>query len=390
MTKVPELRFDAFDGEWEEKKVSDIGKITAGGDINKSIIKDKGKYPVIANGDNNNGIVGYYDFDYKIEGPAVTISARGNIGTAVARNYNFTPVVRLLTLKTDHNIYFTAENLNRLKIFNESTGVAQLTSPQLSLYKISVPTILEQEKIGGLFIKIDQLIESQQALVDQTKAFKKSMLQKMFPKKDSLVPEFRFDGFIKDWDNSKLGKLVNVTSVKRVMQSDWKNNGVPFLRARDIVAFKEGKEIEDKLYISHDLYEEYSKISGKVNKGDILLTGVGSIGIPFLIDNDNPVYFKDGNIIWLVNDRKFNGYYLYYYFYTPNVRNYIKRTSGRGTVETLTIINTKNMKINYPEIEEQEKIGNFFKNLDEKIASEEKLLEAYKDMKKSLLQKMFV
>lgn len=146
MTRVPELRFAGFAGEWEEKKVSDIGKITAGGDINKSIIKDKGKYPVIANGDNNNGIVGYYDSDYKIEGPAVTISARGNIGKAVARNYNFTPVVRLLTLKTDHNIYFTAENLNRLKIFNESTGVAQLTNPQLSTYKMSVPTIPEQKK----------------------------------------------------------------------------------------------------------------------------------------------------------------------------------------------------------------------------------------------------
>ena len=72
-----------------------------------------------------------------------------------------------------------------------------------------------------------------------------------------------------------------------------------FLRARDIVAYNKGDKIEEPLFISYDKYNAHSKISGKVEKGDLLVTGVGTIGIPFLIKDNKPLYFKDGNIIWL-------------------------------------------------------------------------------------------
>ena len=177
---VPEFRFYGFDGVWEKKKISDIGKITAGGDVDKKKISNKGRYPVIANGDSNNGIIGYYEDYYKISEPAVTVSARGNIGTAVARNYPFTPVIRVLTLTSDNNIYFMSEAINRLRIFNESSGVPQLTSPQFGGYNIFMAKLSEQEKIGQFFKNIDTQIENEEKLLESYKMMKKSLLQKMF------------------------------------------------------------------------------------------------------------------------------------------------------------------------------------------------------------------
>ncbi|MGZ1333901.1 restriction endonuclease subunit S, partial [Lactobacillus delbrueckii subsp. bulgaricus] len=83
---------------WEQRKLGDVAKITAGGDINKGDLINKGKYPVIANGLNNNGIVGYSN-KYKIDAPAVTITGRGTLGVATARFINFTPIVRLISIK---------------------------------------------------------------------------------------------------------------------------------------------------------------------------------------------------------------------------------------------------------------------------------------------------
>ena len=127
------------------------------------------------------------------------------------------------------------------------------------------------------------------------------------------VPNIRFKGFTDPWEQRKLGEIMDVGSVKRIHQSDWKNEGIRFLRARDIVAFSKKEEPKDQLYIDKDKYDEYSKISGKVKPGDLLVTGVGSIGVPMLIKSKNPVYFKDGNIIWFKNNNSLlDGDFFYY------------------------------------------------------------------------------
>lgn len=177
---VPEIRFKGFTENWELVKLGHTGELSAGGDINKSKIQKGGKYPVIANGDSNSGIVGYYDDEFKIQGPAITISARGNIGTATYRDYNFTPVVRLITLKTNNNYYFMTTLINTLNIIYESTGISQLTIPQIGSYKIKIPSLPEQEKIGQFFKNLDSQIETEKKLLDSYKMMKKSLLQKLF------------------------------------------------------------------------------------------------------------------------------------------------------------------------------------------------------------------
>ena len=181
-----------------------------------------------------------------------------------------------------------------------------------------------------------------------------------------LAPSFLRENAI-TWEQRKLGDMMNVTSVKRIHQSDWTNSGIRFLRARDIVAAAKGEEPSDLLYISKEKYEEYSSLSGKVAIDDLLVTGVGTIGIPYLISNSEPLYFKDGNIIWFQNCGKINGKFFYYSFTGEQIQSFVKDSAGIGTVGTYTIESGKKTPILLPCIEEQRKLGSFFTDLDNLI-----------------------
>src|SRR5574344_40551 len=181
-------------------------------------------------------------------------------------------------------------------------------------------------------------------------------------------PELRFAGFTDDWEQRKLGELMNVTSVKRIHQSDWTDSGIRFLRARDIVSIAKHEETNDCLYISKEKYDEYSAVSGKVKKGDLLVTGVGTIGIAMLINSNEPLYFKDGNIIWFQNNNQIEGNFLYHLFNSDVVQKFINESAGKGTVGTYTIDSGKKTPIIIPiDKAEQVKIGQFFSNLDSAI-----------------------
>jgi type I restriction enzyme S subunit len=189
----------------------------------------------------------------------------------------------------------------------------------------------------------------------------------MFPQNGSNAPEIRFKGFTEAWEQRKLGDMMNVTSVKRIHQSDWTDSGVRFLRARDIVAAAKNEEPDDYLYISKEKYEEYSALSGKVSVSDLLVTGVGTIGVPYLVRNLEPLYFKDGNIIWFQNSDKIDGKFLFYSFSAEQIQGFINESAGIGTVGTYTIESGKKTPISLPNQIEQAKVGEFFQQLDNLI-----------------------
>ena len=161
--------------------------------------------------------------------------------------------------------------------------------------------------------------------------------------------------------------MMNVTSVKRIHQSDWTDSGVRFLRARDIVAAAKNEEPDDYLYISKEKYEEYSALSGKVGVSDLLVTGVGTIGVPYLVRNLEPLYFKDGNITWFQNSDKIDGKFLFYSFSAEQIQGFINESAGIGTVGTYTIESGKKTPISLPNQIEQAKVGEFFQQLDNLI-----------------------
>ena len=331
--------------------------MVAGGDIDKDLILAEGQYPVIANALTGDGIVGYYDKEYRVNAPAVTVTGRGDVGHAKARLVNFTPVVRLLSVKSEHDVFFLENAINTLKIVIESTGVPQLTVPQLAKYEVAFPRQLdEEEHIGAFFKQLDHLIT-----LHQRQPFLHS------PPDISLIVQLTPPFYTFSWEQRKLGDMMNVTSVKRIHQSDWTDSGVRFLRARDIVAAAKNEEPDDYLYISKEKYEEYSALSGKVGVSDLLVTGVGTIGVPYLVRNLEPLYFKDGNIIWFQNSDKIDGKFLFYSFSAEQIQGFINESAGIGTVGTYTIESGKKTPISLPNQIEQAKVGEFFQQLDNLI-----------------------
>lgn len=157
---VPEMRLPGFCGAWEQRKLGDEAiEILAGGDIDKTKVVEKGKYPIYANALTDEGMVGYYDDCFRVKAPAVTVTGRGDVGHAKARMTDFTPVVRLLAVRSNHDSYFLENAINNHKVVVESTGVPQLTLPQLARYDIAFPVKVEEEiQIGEFFNRIDNLI----------------------------------------------------------------------------------------------------------------------------------------------------------------------------------------------------------------------------------------
>ena len=179
---TPKIRFKGFTEAWEQRKLKDESNyIVAGGDVDKSKLKESGSYPVIANALTNDGIVGYYASEFRIDAPAVTVTGRGEVGYAVARKCNFTPIVRLLSIKTSHDVDFLANNINLKGFVVESTGVPQLTVPKLEDLLLYFPKQISEEiHIGNMFVKINDIITLHQRKCEKLKNLKKSLLERMF------------------------------------------------------------------------------------------------------------------------------------------------------------------------------------------------------------------
>ncbi len=289
--------------------------------------------------------------------------------------------------------YLLVQSRKFLEIANVTSGTKMPRADWRSLTAITFnsPSKLEQTHLGNFFRCLDSQIAESRAVLEKSRQLKKAMLAKMFPANGEKTPKIRFKGFEGEWECRKLGDLMNVTSVKRIHQSDWTNEGVRFLRARDIVAFNKGEKIEEPLFISKEKYNEYSEISGKVKIGDLLVTGVGTIGVPYLIEDEDPLYFKDGNVIWFQNENKIGGLFFYYSFLNNFIQDFIIETAGIGTVGTYTIDTGKKTPIFLPPTKsEQTAIGNFFRQLDETIALQSAEVEKLNQLKKGLLAAMLV
>ena len=258
-------------------------------------------------------------------------------------------------------------------------GLLNISAEDFFDIDLSVPKdIVEQKQIGAFIRQLDNLIT-----LHQRQPFLQS------PPDISLIVQLTPPFYTFSWEQRKLGDMMNVTSVKRIHQSDWTDSGVRFLRARDIVAAAKNEEPDDYLYISKEKYEEYSALSGKVGVSDLLVTGVGTIGVPYLVRNLEPLYFKDGNIIWFQNSDKIDGKFLFYSFSAEQIQGFINESAGIGTVGTYTIESGKKTPISLPNQIEQAKVGEFFQQLDNLITLHQRKFEKLTNVKKSMLEKMF-
>ena len=355
------------------------------------------------------GVIDKID-NYIFSKPLLLISEDG--ANLLARR---TPIAFIATGKywvNNHAHVFDGINLLFLKyisIFIESidvskyvTGTAQPKLNQQNLNKIlvAVPPLEEQKrivaKIEKLLPLVDEYAESYNRLQKIDNEFedklKQSVLQyamegklvkqnpsdepasELIKKIENEKAELVKEGKIKkskklpaitddekpfdipdSWEWVRLGNIFDITSSKRVMKKEWRDSGIPFYRAREIVSINKNRPLKDPIFIDEDTYLEKIKVSGKPNEGDILLTGVGTLGVPYIVPKDKEFYFKDGNIIWLKNFGDIDPKYLSWYVQCPYMLKEIHNNRGT-TVGTLTIVRSKNLIVPLPPLQEQKRI----------------------------------
>lgn len=382
--KNPKIRFNRFDSVWEEAKIEDIVKISAGGDVDKERLKESGKYPVIANALTNKGIVGFYD-DYKVKAPAVTVTGRGDVGYAVARHENFTPIVRLLTLQSeDIDVDYLENQINSMRILNESTGVPQLTAPQLGNYKVYHPEIDEQSTIGSLFRTLDDLLVSYKDNLANYQSLKATMLSKMFPKAGQTVPEIRLDGFKGEWELLEINYLADDFqsggTPKTNVQEYW-DGDIPWIQSSDLETnclfeIKVQKSISEK-----GLKNSSAKIIPKDSIAVVTRVGVGKLAV---IRHEYATSQDFLSLSNLKSNIEFTAYLLYRLLQKEVTQ--LQGTSIKG----ITKVELLSKKVLIPSLPEQQAIGAYFSNLDNLIASHQEKISQLETLKKKLLQDMFI
>ena len=303
-----------------------------------------------------------------------------------ARPINDDPLNNLFKKFVFNTISFRNEMVKK----SSMTTRALTSGTAIKKMYFTFPVNKEEQKQIGLYItQLEKLLEYHQTQLEKLKNLKKAMLVKMFPQEGATVPEIRFNGFDGDWEVQPLTKIVDLGSSKRVHREDYVAFGIPFFRGTEISKLGSFSIIEDLLYISKEHYEKLKNNYGIPKIGDILITAVGTIGNAFLINSDEKFYFKDGNLIWLKNI-KINSEYLITFLKNGIGRKRVLESAIGSNQKALTMDKLGNINIDVPSIQEQEKIGNYFRNLEVLIENHQKQLDKLINIKKACLSKMFV
>ena len=239
-------------------------------------------------------------------------------------------------------------------------------------------TIEEQRAISDCLNGLDSLITLHQRKYDKLCTVKKSMLDKMFPKPGETEPEIRFEGFTDPWEQRKLGDFGSVSMCKRIFKEQTSDSGdVPFFKIGTFGA-------EPDAFISTELFEEYRQLYPFPKTGDILISAAGTIGRTVVYRGED-AYFQDSNIVWLDHDDRLSNGFLLQYLKGKNWSSLegstLKRLYNKDLLES---------SVSVPCKDEQAMIGHFFNQLDNLITLHQRKLNLLKNMKKSLLDKMFV
>ncbi len=386
----PEIRLKGFEGEWDLCSFdSKDFSIVAGGDVDKKLLCDKGKYPVVANGLQNDGIVGYYENSYRIKGPAVTVTGRGDVGFAQSRHYCFTPVVRLLSIRSCHDVDFLANSINRHKIVRESTGVPQLTAIQLLRNSVYIPKSNKEESaIGGYFKSIDSLINSTTKKMASLRQMKSACLVSMFPQAGETTPCVRFKGFEGEWDRKQLSDCLDI-STERNLNNQYNKDNV--LSVSDDYGVMNQIELLGRSYAGKSV-SNY----GILKHGELVYTKSPLKSKPFGIVKENTGETGIVSVLYAIYKVK-EGYWIpyFHYYFDPawRLNAYLRPLINKGAKNTMNISDETALTgyIMVPkDINEQQRIASYFRSLDKQISLQEQRLEKLKQIKAACLDKMFV
>ena len=350
------LLFATSTFSWEQRKLGDIASdMVAGGDIDKDLILAEGQYPVIANALTGDGIVGYYDKEYRVNAPAVTVTGRGDVGHAKARLVNFTPVVRLLSVKSEHDVFFLENAINTLKIVIESTGVPQLTVPQLAKYEVAFPRQLdEEEHIGAFFKQLDHLITlHQRECISFT------------GRADRLILTANKKRTTSSWEQRKLEDYLTVSAEKNTDNLYTKD---------DVLSVSGDFGVVNQIEFQGRSFAGASVSNyGVVHTGDVVYTKSPLKANPYGIIKANKGKTGIVSVLYGVYHTRENAnadFIQMYFEQDARLNNYLRPLVNKGAKNTLLISDTDALEGEVclaPTFDEQKAIGQFFTFLDNLI-----------------------
>ena len=290
--------------------------------------------------------------------------------------------------------YFKSTGWHSFMKFNGDSGARsdRFSIKDSVFFEMPIPTpdIDEQEKIGEYFSSLDHLITLHQRKCDEMKKMKKFMLQKMFPKNGQKNPEIRFDGFTDDWEQRKFSDYYKMSSGYAFKMSDYCEDGIGLINGESI---QHGIINDDNLnHLPESFIEQYPDFILK--EGDIVV-GLnrpitnGNLKIARIPSkyNDSLLYQRAGKVVYKEEcDRDFS--------YVLLSQEILKHTLVEAVGSDQPFISTSKLdkwQMMIPkDIEEQHKIGEYFSNLDNLITLHQRKVENLKNLKKYMLQNMFV
>jgi type I restriction enzyme S subunit len=276
-------------------------------------------------------------------------------------------------------LFALIQNINWIKYINGST-IPHVYYRDYGEENFGIPTIAEQAAIGDFFQKLDHLITLEQKKADLLAKTKKSYLQKMFPQNGEDKPKIRFNGFDEQWEEKRLGEVASSFSggTPSVGVAEYYGGEIPFIRSAEINIGKTELKLTKAglknssakiVKVGDILYALYGATSGEVGISKIN----GAINQAILAIKPNNEYSSQFIMQWLRLQKQ------------QIINKYLQ--GGQGNLSGAIV---KGLQINFPTIAEQTAIGDFFQKLDHLITLEQKKANLLKDMKKSLLQQMFV
>ena len=386
---VPKVRFQGFTDDWEDRKLNEVAIFYNGQRIPiDSSLRKKGKYPYYG----ATGIIDYVE-DYIFDGEFVLLAEDGAnitmrnspIAYLTQGKFWLNNHAHIMAMKDGSNNFLVQllEKQNYEK-YNSGTAQPKLNSQVVKSLNFLFPTKEEQQKIGSFFKQLDDTIALHQRKLDLLKEQKKGFLQKMFPKNGSRVPELRFSGFADDWEERKLGELSNIVGGGTPSTSNPENwDG-------DIDWYVPA-EIGEQSYVSKSKKTitelGLKKSSARILPvGTVLFTSRAGIGNTAILAKEATTNQGFQSIV--PDQNKLDSYFIF--SRTNELKRYGEVTGAGSTFVEVSGKQMSKMSIMVPELSEQQKIGSFFKQLDDTIALHQRKLDSLKEQKKGFLQKMFV
>ena len=366
-----------------KKNVENIKYPTFTNSATEGIIKQTDYFDKEISNDEN--ISGYYlvnenDFVYN---PRISVSAPcGPINCShIPETGIMSPlytVFKLLKEKEFYEFFFHSsiwyKYMCSVANYGARSDRMNITNNDFFKMPLCQPPLAEQQKIAEILSTQDKVIELQQKRIDELKKLKKAYLSKMFPQKGSNVPELRFKRFSGNWEQRKFLDLGTVAMCKRVFKEETSEKGdIPFYKIGTFGGIPDA-------YISRKLFEEYKSKFSYPKVGDLLISASGTIGRTVEYSGKDE-HFQDSNIVWLNHDDRLDNSFLKCLYST------VKWAGIEGsTIKRLYNDNFLKTKFKLPSPAEQQKIGAFFRKLDDAITLQSRKLDAEKLKKKSLMQ----